>query len=128
MSFAVYVASKAKWAPWWRALKAAGAPIESPWITWDGNAPGVTPSDDAWSKHWSCCISSAAEADVCLFVCNKGETACGQLIEAGAALAAGKRVFVVSDYEFTFGHHPRCRIFPTLEAAVEAIMAGSPEK
>jgi hypothetical protein len=59
------------------------------------------------------------EADLCLFVCNEGEQACGQLIEAGAALAAGKRVFVVSPYEWTFAHHPRCRIFPTLEAAVD---------
>ena len=32
---------------------------------------------------------------------------------------------LVSDYEWTFAHHPRCRIFPTLEAAVEAIMAGA---
>ena len=52
-------------------------------------------------------------------------TACGQLLEARSALAAWRRVFVVSDYEWTFAHHPGCRIFQTLEAAVEAIMAGA---
>jgi hypothetical protein len=40
-------------------------------------------------------------------------------------LAAWRRVFVVSDYEWTFAHHPRCRIVQPLEAAVEAIMAGA---
>jgi hypothetical protein len=51
-------------------------------------------------------------------------TACGQLLEARSALAAGRRVIVVSDYEWTFAHHPGCRIFQTLEAAVEAITVG----
>ena len=53
------------------------------------------------------------------------QSACGQLFEARSALAAWRRVFVVSDYEWTFAHHPGCRIFQTLEAAVEAIMAGA---
>jgi len=34
-----------------------------------------------------------------------------RLIEAGAALAAGRRVFVVSSYEWSFANHPRCRRF-----------------
>jgi len=62
---------------------------------------------------------------VCLFVCNEGETACGALIEAGAALAAGKRVYIVSDYTWTFSNHPRCRLFATLEDAITAIVAGA---
>jgi hypothetical protein len=48
---------------------------------------------------------------------------CGALLEAGAALAAGRQVFVVSPDVWTFAHHPRCRVFSTLEAAIEAIMA-----
>jgi hypothetical protein len=75
------------------------------------------------SEHWRKCIAEASEADVCLFVCNEGETACGQLLEAGSALAAGKQVFVVSPYEWTFANHPRCRTFATLEDAVTAIKA-----
>jgi hypothetical protein len=51
-----------------------------------------------------------------------GETQCGSLVEVGAALAAGKaHVYIVSDYWFSVGHHSRCRIFKTLEAAIAAI-------
>jgi hypothetical protein len=44
-------------------------------------------------------------ADICLFVSNEGETACGALLEAGAALAAGKRVIVVSLDWWSFAEH-----------------------
>ena len=122
----VYCASKARHASWWRALRAAGVPIVAPWIDWPGNVAGCPePSADAWELHWSGCISHAADADICLFVANELETQCGALIEAGAALAAGKRVFVVSDYEFTFAHHPRCRSFSSIEDAITAIMSGA---
>jgi hypothetical protein len=48
----------------------------------------------------------------------------GALLEAGAALANGKRIFLVAPYPWPFlRHHPRCRSFDTLSAAVEAIMA-----
>jgi hypothetical protein len=48
---------------------------------------------------------------------------CGALIEAGAALAAGKRVFIVSPYIWSFANHPRCRRFGTLAEAIKAIRA-----
>src|SRR5262249_3573574 len=48
-------------------------------------------------------VSDTSKADVVLFVAPEGETQCGVLIEIGAALAAGKRVFIVSPYEWTFG-------------------------
>jgi hypothetical protein len=122
----VYCASKSKWAPWFRALRCAGVPISSTWIDAQLNVPGTDPpSEDTWADHWEKCIDQSRDCDVCLFVSHDGEQACGQLIEAGAALAAGKRVFVVSPYEWTFAHHPRCRIFPSLEAAIQAIMAGA---
>ena len=117
-----YPASKARHGPWWQALRAAGVPIVASWIDARLNEPGAEPTD-AWQDHWRACVEQAAAADICLFVCNEGEQACGQLIEAGAALAAGKCVFVVSPYEWTFANHPRCRTFPTLDAAITAIMA-----
>ena len=83
------------------------------------------PPSDAWSRHWQTCITELADADITLFVANEGETACGALLEAGAALAAGKRVYIVSPYSWTFAAHPRCRVFPTLEDAITAIMAGA---
>src|SRR5262245_27774784 len=48
-------------------------------------------------------VSDTSKADVVLFVALEGETQCGVLIEIGGALAAGKRVFIVSPYEWTFG-------------------------
>jgi hypothetical protein len=120
----VYAASKAKHSHWWRALRAAGVPISAAWIDAELNEAGADePTTDAWREHWDKCVAEAAEADVCLFVCNEGETACGALIEAGAALAAGRQVFVVSPYDWTFANHPRCRVFTSLEAAIVAIMA-----
>jgi hypothetical protein len=119
----VYPASKSRHAPWWRALRAAGVPIVASWIDAPFNGTGEEPSRDAWSAHWFKCISEAADADVCLFVCNEGETACGQLLEAGAALAAGKWVYLVSDYQWSFANHPRCRVFSSIEEAITAIMA-----
>jgi hypothetical protein len=120
----VYPASKSKHAPWWRALRAAGMPIVAPWIDSPLNAADAPePSADQWRMHWSGCITAATEADICLFVCNEGEQACGGLIEAGAALASGKQVFVVSPYAWSFSHHPRARAFGSLEAAVGSIMA-----
>jgi hypothetical protein len=47
------------------------------------------------------------------FAC--GERQCAALLECGAALAAGKRVFVVSPYEWTFANHERCRSLPARE-------------
>ena len=53
----------------------------------------------------------------------KRERQCGSLIEAGAALSAGKRAFAVSAYNWSFAHHPRCRRFNALAEAAQAITA-----
>src|SRR5262245_50320154 len=45
------------------------------------------------------------------------------LIEVGAALAAGKQVFLVSPDWWSLGNHPLCRLFETIEDAVSAICA-----
>jgi hypothetical protein len=72
------------------------------------------------------CIREATEADVVLFVANDGENHFGALLECGAALAHGKRVFLVSPHPWHFlRHHPRCRSFDSLADAVHAIMAGA---
>jgi hypothetical protein len=42
----------------------------------------------------------------------------GALIEVGAALGAGKEVYLVSPHNWSWQHHPRVRVFATLEAAV----------
>jgi len=118
----VYVASKSRHAPFWTALRSLGLPIVASWIDSPINHKGGKPTDDDWSKHWARCISEASASDVLLFVALEGETQCGSLIELGSALSQNKRVFLVSDYEWSIAHHPRCQRFATLAAAVEAIM------
>ena len=56
-------------------------------------------------------------ASTLLFVSNEGEQACGGLIELGAALAGGAQCFIVSSDWWSVAHHPRCRTFPSLDAA-----------
>src|SRR5262249_44207789 len=106
----VYTASKAKHAQWWRALRAAGIDIVSTWIDWDGNLSGSIPTADAWARHWCRCIDEARDCDILLFVNGEAEQACGALVELGAALAAGKRVFLVSPHWWSFQHHPACAL------------------
>src|SRR5262249_19846293 len=91
-------------------------------LDWPPNYNGAEPSPNDWAEHWTRCISEAAAADIVLLYARQDERQMGALIEAGAALAAGKRVFLVSDGELRFAHHPRCRRVATLAAAVEAIM------
>jgi hypothetical protein len=119
----IYCASKAKHAAWWRALRAAGVPIIATWIDWSRNHDGGEPTADEWQRHWERCINEASAADILLFVAFEDERQCGALLEAGAALAAGKRCYVVSPHWWSVANHPRCRIFRTLEDAVTAVMA-----
>jgi hypothetical protein len=96
-----YCTSKkwASYAAWWQSLRAAGVPIVASWIDWLSNHDvGTEPTSDAWSRHWTRCIDETAEADILLFYADQDERQCGALVELGAALAAGKRVFVVSPY------------------------------
>ena len=95
----IYVASKTKHLPFWQALRAASVPIVASWIDWPGNSSTEQPTSDEWADHWSRCIAEAAAADITLMYAAEDERQMGALIECGAALAAGKRVFVVSRKE-----------------------------
>jgi hypothetical protein len=124
----IYPASKAKHAPWWRALRACGLPIEATWPDWPLNEPGApAPTADDWRAHWDNCITGAAAADVLLFVDQVDETAKGALVELGAALARGRRVFMVSDRDWSFRHHPLVTSFKTLADAVRALTRAAKE-
>jgi hypothetical protein len=93
------------------------------WIGPTTNDETTAPTDDAWRLHWSKCIEVARTSDILLFINNRDERACGGLIELGAALAGGAQVFVVSPDWWSVSHHPRCRVFDSLEAAIAAIVA-----
>jgi hypothetical protein len=121
----VYCASKSCHHRWWQALRSAGVPISATWIDWSCNADEASaPTSEQWTRHWEKCIAEARDSDVLLFVNFEGERACGALIELGAALAAGRQVFVVTGADWwSISHNPRCRVFESIEKAIEAIMA-----
>jgi hypothetical protein len=123
MTLKIYPASKTAHLEFWNALRAAGLPIEADWLDWSGNENGSVPSALEWSEHWAGCISSAASADIVLLYMKEGERHCGALLEAGAALSAGKRVYAVLPNEgLSFRHHENVTCFPTLAEAVTAIL------
>jgi hypothetical protein len=121
----VYCASKARPAEitMWKALRGAGVPIVADWIDSPINRTDAEPTADAWARHWQMCLEQAADADVVIFYAPEGATQCGSLIEIGSALQAGREVWIVSDYQWSIANHPRCRVYPSLEAAIAAVMA-----
>jgi hypothetical protein len=121
----VYPASKSCHWPWWSALRAAGVPISATWLDWSHNHDKTEPTSDEWTEHWSRCCREAAEADITLMFARDGENQNGALLEVGSALGAGRQVFLVSPHAWSWKHHPRVRVFASLEAAVTAIMAAA---
>lgn len=90
MSGGIYIASKSKHGPRWVTLRNRGWPICSTWI--DESGEGQT-SD--WRDLWDRCVNEAASADVMIMYVEPGEVMKGGLVEMGAALARGVRVFYV---------------------------------
>jgi hypothetical protein len=69
-------------------------------------------------------LLEAASCDILLLVMQPGENHFGSLLECGAALGAGKTIFLVSPHTKPFlRNHPRVRSFATLAEAITAIMA-----
>jgi len=121
----LYVASKSRHWSFWAALRACGLPVAASWIDAEFNRTGAEPSPDHWVRHWETCCREAAEADITLMVAHEDERQMGALVEIGCALAAGKRVFLVSPHDWSWAHHARVRRFDSLADAVTAIMAGA---
>lgn len=115
---AIYVASKTAHAAVWRDLRAIGHPIISTWID-EAGAGETSDFTDLWHR----CIGEAARADVTVLYHEPGEVLKGAFIELGAALASGRRVFVVGDPPGTWPAHPLVTRFPTITAALNAANA-----
>src|SRR5262249_8177003 len=93
-----------------------------------GNKDGVEPTADEWRRHSERCFEEAADCDVLLLHVQAGKQHFGALLEAAAALTAGKWVYLVCPHTWPFlRHHPRVRSFDTLERAVEALVTSSLE-
>jgi hypothetical protein len=114
----IYPASKVRHLPMWKALTAAGVPIRASWLDAPFNTTGEEPLPESWATHWSRCCDEAAAADIVLFYAKADEYQMGALIEAGAALGAGKQVWCISPHRWSFRHHPRCRNFESLDQAI----------
>lgn len=113
-----YIASKSFHGHRWKELRAQGCRIVSTWI--DECGAGET---DDFSDLFDRCIREASQADVLILYREEGEILKGALIEAGAALAAGKPVHAVGCGEFNFVRHPLVTQYPTLEKALRAASA-----
>ena len=70
-------------------------------------------------------VPSLAAADITLMFAQEGERQMGALVEAGACLGAGKRLYLVTPHAWSFQHHPRVRNFKTDTQAVAAIAAAA---
>ena len=110
----IYTASKTQHADKWKALRARGFPIISTWI--DEAGVGETQS---FSDLWTRCILEAKSCDLLLCYREPGEVLKGAFIEVGAALASGKPVAVVGDFDgMSFLHHPLVSVYPSIDAAL----------
>ena len=76
------------------ASLAAGVPLQASWLTWPPNETDEEPSADAWARHAETCLIEAANCDILLLCMHNGENHFGSLLEAGAALGAGKMVYL----------------------------------
>lgn len=113
----IYMASKAKHGPRWRALRDDhGVPINSSWI--DEAEEGLT-SD--WADLWSRCVNEACEADAVILYCEPGEVLKGALVEVGAALAVGNKVYAVGCEGHSFLAHPQVQECVSLGEALDNI-------
>jgi hypothetical protein len=104
-----------------------GLDIRASWIDWPPNFSTIEPSSDAWAAHWTKCVDQAAAADALLLVMLENENHCGALVEAGAALASGRRVHAVlpSSAGLSFRYHPSVQVHATVADAIKAITASS---
>lgn len=113
---AIYIASKTRHADRWRTLRdRVGEPIISSWI----NEAGEGETSD-WTDLWDRCASEASRAAVTIVYHEGDDVLKGALVEAGAALASGRAVFVVGDPPGSWVHHRNVRRFPSMKEAIAA--------
>jgi hypothetical protein len=119
-----YIAGKSRHWPWVAALGIAGVPITCTWPSWLPNRTLDEPEPHQWREHAQRCIDEAADCDVLILYVEDGEQHFGALLEAGAALGAGREVFLVSPKPWAFlRNHPRCRSFDNLAEAIRAVVS-----
>lgn len=111
----IYIASKVRHADRWKALRQGGVPVISTWI--DEAGEGETAS---YADLWIRCISECRACSALIAYIEEGEVFKGGFIEIGAALSAGRPVFVVGPVPGSFVHHPLVTRCVSLNAAIDA--------
>ena len=118
----IYIASKAKHRPRWRALRDSGVNINSRWIDtpdlYIGTTAGDGVSDLDYEKLWIQCIEDVINCDMLILYVEPGEVLKGALVEVGAALAAGRMVIACADLDGiegigTWWNHPLVEVIPS---------------
>lgn len=97
----IYVASKSKYGPMWRALRAQGHPIISTWIDESGEGETKDPAE-----FWTRCVREASSCTSMVVLHEDGEVMRGALVEMGAALAHGRPVFWAGPSYLSALSHP----------------------
>ena len=109
MTAKIYIASKTRHAPRWLELRAyvdvwwpGECKVISSWI--DEAGPGETVS---FSDLWIRCVQEASSATALIVYAEPDDVLKGALVEVGAALGNGVRVFVVGVQPgWSFVNHP----------------------
>lgn len=109
----IYIASKTIHADRWKTLRAEGLPIISSWI----DEAGAGETGD-WADLWLRCVAEASRATVTIVYREPADILKGAFVEAGAALASGRRIIVVGCDEMSFVRHPNAATAASLEEAL----------
>ena len=120
----IYTASKKRLADMWVEYRDQGHNIISTWMDEVISMRSVNTRSLRYLRNLSTsCIKEAAEADVTVLYCERGENHKGSLLEIGSALGAGGEIRVVGrckSMRHIFHYHPNWREFSTIEAALTA--------
>lgn len=117
MTIPIYTASKTKHAWLWQSIRELGVNVISTWI----DEAGVGETNDFMSL-WLRCIAEASTCEVLLaYRASEDEILKGAFIEIGAALAMGRKVFLVGPFQESFVDHPAVHRFDSLHAALREV-------
>lgn len=119
MGIKVYTASKLSEANRWRELAKEWQEIEFV-ARWPFKHVGTVPDHAIFAKiFWQHDLEDVSSSDVVLIYAEPEHKLRGALVEAGMAIALGRKVIVVGDHpDFgTWQHHPLVHIVEDLEQA-----------
>lgn len=116
----VYPASKVKHAQKWIDLQESESYLffHARWLK--ASKKEADFNNGAFAHLWEMCQEDVQSADVVLIYAEEGDRLKGAFVEAGMALAFGKKVLAVG-CQGTWVHHKNVRRFDTLEQALEDI-------